>query len=176
MSPEAILQACGVFDSWRQEGFKQNRPGTLQVFNNTGTLLLDLPLSKRNGLYYCPLASVTGDFHPTHAPVDPALINTVLLHQHLDVVHVSAVTRSQSRAKPPARGESRPPAPLHLPAPRLPTIVEDAAPSALDPPFETSLVPHKVVTPPAQTLPPVAAPPRGHPSFDRRTPGPSPAT
>ena len=54
MSPEAILQACGVFDSWRREGFKQNRPGTLQFFDNTGTFLLDLPLSKRNGLYYCP--------------------------------------------------------------------------------------------------------------------------
>ena len=58
MSPEAVLQACLAFASWHQEGFRQAHSGSLQFFDTNDTLLLDLPLQK-NGLYYCPLKSVT---------------------------------------------------------------------------------------------------------------------
>ena len=50
MSPEAILQACSAFASWRQEGFKHDRTGTLQFFDSNENLLFCLPLMKRNGL------------------------------------------------------------------------------------------------------------------------------
>ena len=57
MSPDAILSSCQDFAGWRQTGYKDSQPGSLQFFDDNDTPLLVLDLVKRNGLYYCPAVS-----------------------------------------------------------------------------------------------------------------------
>lgn len=59
ISPEAILRTSSDFTTWRQTGYKDDRPGHLQFCNNRNQVLLTIPLTKKNGLYYCPLTTFT---------------------------------------------------------------------------------------------------------------------
>ena len=58
MSPDAILSSSPDFMGWRQTGYKDSQPGSLQFFDENDTPLLVLDLVKRNGLYYCPVSSL----------------------------------------------------------------------------------------------------------------------
>ena len=59
MSPEAIMEASDQFASWRQEGFKGSGRGSTKIMANDDTVLININMTKRNGLYYSPIESLT---------------------------------------------------------------------------------------------------------------------
>ena len=125
MSPEAILQACSAFACWRQEGSRHGS-GSLRFFSAADDLLLDLPLQKNNGLYYCPLTSVTGLFDPTKQAPSPSVINSVLVGQQIETLQISATTRSQTRQKQSNHTSPSPGPTSHDREHPLPSIPEHA--------------------------------------------------
>jgi len=52
ISPQAILNASDTFVEWSQTGYKDNIPGTLRFYSDSGLASMTLTLTKCNGLYY----------------------------------------------------------------------------------------------------------------------------
>ncbi len=52
ISPQAILDASDTFVEWSQTGYKDDSPGTLRFYSDSGLDSITLTLTKRDGLYY----------------------------------------------------------------------------------------------------------------------------
>ena len=78
MSPEAIMQSCLDFASYCWEGFNDNSPGVLAFYNSSRTLLLRLVLHKKNGLYYCPIATIATDTSSVRPQISQSYINSYM--------------------------------------------------------------------------------------------------
>ena len=66
LSPQHIVDSSADFHSWTQVGFSGDSPGTLVVRDAMDNPLLELRLTRRNGLYYCNHSSLGLDDHPVH--------------------------------------------------------------------------------------------------------------
>lgn len=68
MSPEAVIHSNPKFKRWVQSGERGlNGPGSLSFISHSGETLLELPLTKRNGLYYCSKEVFLPDSNPIRA-------------------------------------------------------------------------------------------------------------
>lgn len=61
ISPQVIIDgSTGMLDTWIMMGSSHSRDGSLRFFSPSGLTSMSIPLTQRNGLYYCPL-----DISPT---------------------------------------------------------------------------------------------------------------
>ncbi len=64
ISPQAILDACDTFVEWSQTGYKDDSPGTLRFYSDSGLTSMSLTLTKQDGLYYTHTDVFTVDRDP----------------------------------------------------------------------------------------------------------------
>ncbi len=64
ISPQAILDASDMFVEWSQTGYKDDSPGTLQFYSDSGLASMTSTLTKRDGLYYTHTDVFTVDRDP----------------------------------------------------------------------------------------------------------------
>ena len=61
ISPQAILNASDTFVEWSQTGYKDNSPGTLRFYSDSGLASMTMNLTKQDGLYYTHTDVLTFD-------------------------------------------------------------------------------------------------------------------
>jgi hypothetical protein len=66
ISPQAILDGSNTFVKWSQTGYKDNSPGTLCFYSDSGLASMIMTLDKRDGLYYTHTDVFTVDKHPLY--------------------------------------------------------------------------------------------------------------
>ena len=64
ISPQAILDASDTFVEWSQTGYKDDSPGTLRFYSDSGLASMTLSLTKQDGLYYTHTGVFTVDRDP----------------------------------------------------------------------------------------------------------------
>ena len=79
MSPECIVHSNPKFKRWVQSGQRgTNTTGSLQIIGYDGTVLLDLTLSKKNGLYYSSNETFITDSDPLRTQCSVAAIDAYM--------------------------------------------------------------------------------------------------
>jgi hypothetical protein len=64
ISPQAILDASNTFVEWSQMVYKDDSPGTLRFYSDSGLANMTLTLTKQDGLYYTHTDVFTVDRDP----------------------------------------------------------------------------------------------------------------
>jgi hypothetical protein len=64
ISPQVILDASDSFVEWSQTGYKDDSPGTLRFYSDSGLASMILTLTKQDGLYYTHTDVFTVDRDP----------------------------------------------------------------------------------------------------------------
>lgn len=60
LSPQALIDGSGnKFTRWVQEGNAHGRPGFIRIYQQDGSLAIQLDLTQSNGLYFCSMSSFT---------------------------------------------------------------------------------------------------------------------
>ncbi len=66
ISPQALLNGSDTFVEWSQTSYKDNSPGTLRFYSDSGLASMIMTLDKRDGLYYTHTDVFTVDKHPLY--------------------------------------------------------------------------------------------------------------
>jgi hypothetical protein len=61
ISPQVIVNASDTFVEWSQTGYKDNSPGTLRFYSDSGLASMTMNLTKQDGLYYTHTDVLTFD-------------------------------------------------------------------------------------------------------------------
>ena len=102
ISPQAILDASDIFVEWSQTGYKDDSPGTLQFYSESGLASMMLTLTKRDGLYYTQTNVFKVDGDPlcrvalkAHRLVTPPPPKTWATHHQYTPVSKAAHTKAE---------------------------------------------------------------------------------
>ena len=100
ISPECIIHSDTKFMKWAQVGHRDDTPGSLTFYGENNVVLLTLPLTKTNGLYYCTHACYMPVIDPSRVSIPRGLANRLSVNvSAMPCLHANT---AEASAQPPS--------------------------------------------------------------------------